>query len=51
MEDHGGEIALADAEGGEGAQVILTFPFSQKHEPDLQSKGPEDEQERIADRV
>jgi two-component system nitrogen regulation sensor histidine kinase NtrY len=51
MEDHGGDIALADAEGGEGAQVILTFPFSQKHEPDLQSKGPEDEQERIADRV
>ncbi len=48
MEDHGGEIALADAEGGEGAEVTLTFPFLQKN---LRQKGNEDEQKRIADRV
>ena len=30
MEDHGGEITLGDAEGGEGAEVTLTFPFAQK---------------------
>jgi two-component system nitrogen regulation sensor histidine kinase NtrY len=46
MEDHGGEILLADAEGGEGAEVTLTFPFVQKT-----AKGVEDEQKRIADRV
>jgi two-component system nitrogen regulation sensor histidine kinase NtrY len=51
MEDHGGEIVLADAEGGGGAQVTLTFPFSQKHQEESHNKGPEDEQERIADRV
>jgi two-component system nitrogen regulation sensor histidine kinase NtrY len=51
MEDHGGEIVLADVEGGEGAQVTLTFPYSQKQQTELHSKGPEDEQERIADRV
>jgi len=48
MEDHGGEIALADIEGGEGAEVTLTFPFTQK---DMRQKGVEDEQKRIADRV
>jgi two-component system nitrogen regulation sensor histidine kinase NtrY len=48
MEDHGGEIALADTEGGEGAEVTLTFPFVQK---DMRQKGVEDEQKRIADRV
>jgi two-component system nitrogen regulation sensor histidine kinase NtrY len=48
MEDHGGEIALGDAEGGDGAEVILTFPFIQKS---LRQKGSEDEQKRIADRV
>jgi two-component system nitrogen regulation sensor histidine kinase NtrY len=46
MEDHGGEITLADVEGGEGAEVILTFPFKQKT-----MKGVEDEQKRVADRV
>jgi two-component system nitrogen regulation sensor histidine kinase NtrY len=51
MEDHGGEIALADAEGGEGAQVTLTLPFSQKQQTESHNKGSEDEQERIADRV
>jgi len=51
MEDHGGEIALADVEGGGGAQITLTFPFAQKPQEDPNSKGPEDEQERIADRV
>ncbi|HEY2011125.1 MAG TPA: ATP-binding protein, partial [Rhizomicrobium sp.] len=50
MEDHGGEIALADVEGGEGAQVTLTFPFAQKS-PKGTEKGSEDEQKRIADRV
>jgi len=56
MEDHGGDIALADAEGGEGAEVTLTFPFVQKNpkNPDIvreNKKGLEDEQKRIADRV
>ncbi|HEY4076078.1 MAG TPA: PAS domain-containing sensor histidine kinase [Rhizomicrobium sp.] len=54
MEDHGGDITLSDVEGEEGAEVKLTFPFSQKN-----PKGPEkaaekgngDEQERISDRV
>jgi nitrogen fixation/metabolism regulation signal transduction histidine kinase len=46
MEDHGGDIALADVEGGEGAEVTLTFPFSQKN-----LKGSEDEQKRLVDRV
>jgi two-component system, NtrC family, nitrogen regulation sensor histidine kinase NtrY len=47
MEDHGGDITLGDAEG-EGAEVVLTFPFQQKN---LREKGVEDEQIRIADRV
>ena len=47
MEDHGGDIALGDGEGGEGAEITLTFPFQQK----LRQKGMENEQERIADRV
>lgn len=47
MEDHGGDIALADAENGEGgAEVTLTFPYVQKTQ-----KGSQDEQKRIADRV
>ncbi|HVW73354.1 MAG TPA: PAS domain-containing sensor histidine kinase [Rhizomicrobium sp.] len=50
MEDHGGEITLADAENGEGAQVSLTFPFAQKN-PKGSERGSEDEQKRIADRV
>jgi two-component system nitrogen regulation sensor histidine kinase NtrY len=48
MEDHGGDIALTDTEGGEGAEVTLTFPFTQR---DMRQKGIEDEQKRIADRV
>jgi two-component system nitrogen regulation sensor histidine kinase NtrY len=53
MEDHGGEITLGDARWGdasegEGAEVTLTFPFSQKAQ---RKKGSEDEQKRIADRV
>ena len=48
MEDHGGEISLNDASDGEGAEVTLTFPFSQKAQ---KQKGMEDEQKRIADRV
>ena len=48
MEDHGGEIALGDGEGGEGAEVTLTFPFIQRN---MRQKGIEDEQKRIADRV
>ena len=48
MEDHGGEIALGDGEGGEGAEVTLTFPFMQRN---MRQKGIEDEQKRIADRV
>jgi two-component system nitrogen regulation sensor histidine kinase NtrY len=50
MEDHGGEIILADAESGEGAQVTLTFPLTQKN-PKGTERGSEDEQKRIADRV
>ncbi len=48
MEDHGGEIVLGDAEGGDGAEVTLTFPFLQRN---MRQKGSEDEQKRIADRV
>ncbi|HWF63028.1 MAG TPA: ATP-binding protein, partial [Rhizomicrobium sp.] len=48
MEDHGGEIALGDAESGEGALVTLTFPFTQKT---VRQKGMEHEQNRIADHV
>ena len=48
MEDHGGEIALGDAESGEGAEVILTFPLAQKT---VRQKGNENEQNRIADHV
>ncbi|HKY18163.1 MAG TPA: PAS domain-containing sensor histidine kinase [Rhizomicrobium sp.] len=51
MEDHGGEITLADAQGGEGAEVILTLPFTQKSLRQDSKKGLEDEQKRIADRV
>jgi two-component system nitrogen regulation sensor histidine kinase NtrY len=54
MEDHGGEIILADAESGEGAEVTLNFPFAQKNQKasDTESKkGLEDEQKRIVDRV
>jgi two-component system nitrogen regulation sensor histidine kinase NtrY len=59
VEDHGGDIVLADvengAENGGGAEVTLTFPFSQKTikgpEKAADVKGSEDEQERIADRV
>ena len=56
MEDHGGDIALTDAQDGEGAEVTLTFPFVQKNpkKPDgvkETKKGLEDEQKRIADRV
>ena len=56
MEDHGGDIALADAQGGEGAEVTLTFPFVQKNSKNSDvvrenKKGLEDEQKRIADRV
>ncbi len=50
MEDHGGEIILADAENGEGAEVTLTFPLAQKN-PKGSERGSEDEQKRIADRV
>ncbi|HVW72513.1 MAG TPA: PAS domain-containing sensor histidine kinase, partial [Rhizomicrobium sp.] len=47
MEDHGGDITLADIESGEsGAEVTLTFPYVQKTQ-----KGSQDEQKRIADRV
>jgi two-component system, NtrC family, nitrogen regulation sensor histidine kinase NtrY len=48
MEDHGGEVALGDAESGEGALVTLTLPFAQKT---VRQKGNENEQNRIADRV
>jgi two-component system, NtrC family, nitrogen regulation sensor histidine kinase NtrY len=48
MEDHGGEISLGDAENGEGAEVTLTFPFSQKTQ---RQRGSEDEQKRVVDRV
>jgi two-component system nitrogen regulation sensor histidine kinase NtrY len=53
MEDHGGEITLGDAENGEGAEVTLTFPFSQKAQRQKAQdvKGSEDEQKRIVDRV
>ncbi len=62
MEDHGGEIGLADAGANagesEGAEVTLTFPFTQKspqkdHQKDQKGadRGNEDEQKRIADRV
>jgi two-component system, NtrC family, nitrogen regulation sensor histidine kinase NtrY len=56
MEDHGGDIILADVAEGEGAEVRLTFPFAQKPEKNPDSvkdnkKGQEDEQKRIADRV
>ncbi|HKU53867.1 MAG TPA: PAS domain-containing sensor histidine kinase [Rhizomicrobium sp.] len=60
MEDHGGEISLADAENGEGAEVTLTLPFAQKNPQKNpraagataeSRKGLEDEQKRIVDRV
>jgi two-component system nitrogen regulation sensor histidine kinase NtrY len=52
VEDHGGDIALADVENGEGAEVTLTFPFVQKPQKTADSKkGLEDEQKRIVDRV
>ncbi len=64
MEDHGGDITLADVEGEGGAEVTLTFPFAQKNlkaqnsekaetseKADTSEKGSEDEQKRIADRV
>ncbi|MES2472369.1 MAG: ATP-binding protein, partial [Pseudomonadota bacterium] len=57
MEDHGGDITLADVEGEGGAEVTLTFPFVQKNlkaqssEKAETEKGSEDEQKRIADRV
>ena len=47
MEDHGGDIALADAEE-HGAEVTLTFPLQQK---DQRQKGTLDEQERISRHV
>jgi two-component system nitrogen regulation sensor histidine kinase NtrY len=50
MEDHGGEISLADTEGESGAEVTLTFPLIQKT-PKGADRGSEDEQKRIADRV
>jgi two-component system nitrogen regulation sensor histidine kinase NtrY len=50
MEDHGGDIALADADGESGAKVTLTFPLAQKN-PKGTERGSEDEQKRIADRV
>jgi two-component system nitrogen regulation sensor histidine kinase NtrY len=50
MEDHGGEIILADAESGEGAEVSLTLPFAQKN-PKGTERGSEDEQKRVSDRV
>jgi two-component system nitrogen regulation sensor histidine kinase NtrY len=56
MEDHGGDIALADVTDGEGAEVKLTFPFAQKPAKNSDTaieskKGLEDEQKRIVDRV
>jgi len=52
MEDHGGDITLADVEGDSGAEVTLTFPFAQKNlKAETSEKGSEDEQKRIADRV
>ncbi len=56
VEDHGGDIALADVESGEGAEVTLTFPFVQKPQKHADTvkdskKGLDDEQKRIADRV
>ena len=56
VEDHGGDIALGDAESGEGAEVKLTFPFAQRPQKSADTvkdnkKGLEDEQKRIADRV
>ena len=52
MEDHGGDITLADVDGENGAEVTLTFPLAQKNLIAQESKkGPEDEQKRIADLV
>ena len=54
MEDHGGEITLADADSGEGAEVTLTLPLTQRNPkaaPADSKKGLEDEQKRIVDRV
>ena len=52
MEDHGGEISLADAESGDGAEVTLTLPFAQRNPKTAENvKGLEDEQKRIVDRV
>jgi two-component system nitrogen regulation sensor histidine kinase NtrY len=49
MEDHGGEIVLADVgEEGKGAQVTLVFPIKQKL---TREKGVGDEQTRSAARV
>ncbi|HKQ10659.1 MAG TPA: PAS domain-containing sensor histidine kinase, partial [Rhizomicrobium sp.] len=54
MEDHGGDITLADADSGDGAEVTLTLPFAQRNSkaiPADSKKGLEDEQKRIVDRV
>ena len=51
VEDHGGEIALADrAEDVQGAEVRLSFPAVQRAPREMQVEA-EDEQERIADRA
>ena len=50
MEDHGGEIALGDAESGEGRRGHADFPLRAKKTESVR-KGMRDEQERIADRV
>jgi two-component system nitrogen regulation sensor histidine kinase NtrY len=46
VEDHGGEIAIDDAPGQQGAQIRLTFPLRQKVLKDL---GVTNEQERLVD--
>ena len=52
MEDHGGDITLADAgEDEQGAEVHADLPASRRRITRSQRQGVEDEQERIADRV
>ncbi|HTO39913.1 MAG TPA: PAS domain-containing sensor histidine kinase [Rhizomicrobium sp.] len=46
MEDHGGDIAINDAEDHQGAEVRLTFPLKQKV---LKDTGVNNEQNQLAD--
>jgi|tagenome__1003787_1003787.scaffolds.fasta_scaffold20985128_4 two-component system nitrogen regulation sensor histidine kinase NtrY len=49
VEDHGGELRLADHEDQLGAEVSFTLPLLQRKLHETQKNGIENEQERITD--